>query len=153
LTATALILGAAVYAVRGPRATLRPAAVADDTPAACIARLLSAEERGDARDYLDCFAAGERENLETLWQGRSDSQRAAELQSRFAGLVGRALTDLAFPDPDHAALILERISKDHIERQQMTLVRTDSQWQIATLSTSDWKTPAIPYGTPVFGQQ
>jgi hypothetical protein len=150
LPAAVLILGAAVFIARTPRVELRSAAPADDSPEACVARLIGAEQRGDSRAYLDCFAPSRRTKLETLWQGRLQSHIAAELRDQPATLVGRAVTDVTFTDVDHAKLVLERIHKDHTRRQEIKLVRDAGRWQIAELSTPDRQTPAIPYGTPVF---
>ena len=146
----AALLAAAVFASRGLRLAPQPAVAAEDSPAACIDRLLAAEERGDSHAYLDCLAVPEREQLEALWKGRSPSQIAAELREQSTGMVGRVLTDLSLPDADHARLVLERISKDHTRRQTVSLSREAGTWRVAELSTSDWQTPAIPYGTPVF---
>lgn len=145
-----LIVGALLFAVRTAGVESHSAPQADDSPEACIARLLSAEERGDSRAYLECFTDPQQRKLEITWQGRAPSQIATELRSQFAGLVGRATTDLKFADPDHAGLVLERIKEDHTERQQVILIREGGRWQIESLSKPDWQAPAIPYGTPVF---
>lgn len=144
-----LIAGAALYAARGSRHESSQTK-ADDSPQACIVHLLAAEERGDSRAYLECFCLARREELEALWKDRQRSQVEAELRGRFAGVVGRAITDLKFADTEHAKLVLERISKDRTERQHVQLVRDGGRWRIAALSAPDWQTPDIPYGTPVF---
>jgi hypothetical protein len=150
LASVLLILGGAVFITRTPRVESRSATPPDDSPEACIARLLAAEQRGDSHAYLDCFMLPRRKDLETLWQGRSQSQIAAELQRQSAGMVGRAVTDLTFADPDRGRLVLERIHKDHTRRQRVALVRDKGRWQIADLSTPDRQIPAVPFGTPVF---
>jgi hypothetical protein len=153
LPAALLILGAAVFIARTPRVESRATPVEDDSPEACVARLLAAEQRGDMRGYLDCFALPRRTELETLWQGRSQTEIAAELRDQCAGLVGRAVTDVKLSDPDHARLVLERIHKDHTTRQPVTFVRDAGRWRIADLSAPDRHTPSVAYGTPVFTPQ
>jgi hypothetical protein len=153
LPAALLIVGAAVFIARIPRVESRATPVEDDSPEACVARLLSAEQRGDVRGYLDCFALPRRTELETLWQGRSQSEIAPELRDQSAGLVGRAVTDVKLSDPDHARLVLEWIHKDHTTRQSVTLVCDGGRWQIADLSAAEHQAPSVPYGTPVFTPQ
>ncbi len=152
LPAALLLLGAAVGLARRPRAESQRERPMDDTPEACISRLLAAEERGDSRAYLECFVPPRRGKVETAWQGRSPAEVAAELHSQSAGLVGRVVTDLEFSDPHHAGLTLERIHKDHTRRQHVELACEGGPWQIVDLSTPDSQTPAIPYGTPVYGR-
>lgn len=149
----AALLGAAVFASLRPRFEPQPVSAADDSPEACVGRLLAAEERGDSAAYLDCFILPQREKLAALWRGRSPSQIAAELRDQSAGMVGRALTELSLADPDHARLVLERIGKDHTRRQEVSLSRERGTWRIAELAAADWQTPPIPYGTPVFTRQ
>jgi hypothetical protein len=149
IPAALLILGACIVIAHPPTVESRLAMPEDDSPEACVARLLAAEQRGDVRAFLDCFAPSRRTKLETLWQGRSQSRIAAEVQSQSVGMVGRAVTEVTFPDPDHARLVLERIHKEHTLRQRIEFVRTDGHWQIADLSAPEHETPAIPYGTPV----
>jgi hypothetical protein len=147
-----LILGACVVIARTPRRESQPAPppAEDDSPGACVARLLAAEASGDSRAYLDCFSRSQRTKLELVWQGRSTTEISTELRRQSAGLVGSAVTDVTFADPDHADLVFERIHKDHTARQQMNVVRDGGRWQIAELSTPNRQTPTVPYGTPVF---
>ncbi len=144
-----LMLGAAIAVSRSQHVTGQPAAT-DDSPELCVARLLTVEKQGDVGGYLSCFGAAPRAELEIQWRDRSPAQIAAALRSRSAGLVGQAVTNIQLIEPHRAALMLERIEKDHIERQRIELARTDGRWEITRLSPADWRTPAIPYGTPVF---
>jgi len=145
-----LIVGACAVIARMPRVESAAAPIEGDTPEACISRLLVAEQRGGAREYLDCFTASQRATLEALWQERSQSQIVADLQSQSVGLVGCAVTDITFAGPDYARLVVERIYKDHTRRQHVALMRDRGGWQIAELDTPEHQTPPIPYGTPVF---
>jgi hypothetical protein len=151
--AALLILGVCAVIARSPR--VEPAATPreGDTPEGCVSRLLSAEQHGDMRAYLDCFTLTQRARFKAVWQGRSQSQIGAELQKHSAGLAGRAVTDVTFTDSDHASLVLERIHKDHTRRQQVALVRDERRWLVADLAEPEHRTPAIPYGTPVFTPQ
>jgi hypothetical protein len=144
------MLGAVIAASRSQRVDSTASSTADDSPELCVARLLAVEKQGNVRGYLSCFGAARRAELETQWKDRSPTQIASELRERAAGLVGHAVTGVEFPEPDRAALALERIEKDHIERQRVELSRTDGRWEISRLSPADWQTPAIPYGTPVY---
>jgi hypothetical protein len=112
--------------------------------------LLAVEKQGDVRGYLSCFGAARRAELEIQWKDRPTAQIARELRERAAGLVGHAVTGVELFGPDRAALVLERIEKDHIERQRVELSRTHGRWEITRLSPADWQLPAVPYGTPVF---
>jgi hypothetical protein len=56
-------------------------------------------------------------------------------------------------EPGRAALVLERIEKDHTERQRVELSRNEGRWEITRLSPADWQTPTTPYGTPVFASK
>jgi hypothetical protein len=144
------IIGVCVVIARVPRVESAAAPIDGDTPEACVARLLSAEQRGDPRACLDCFTFSQRAKFEVVWQGRSQARIAAELQNQSAGLVGCAVTDVSFADPGHAGLVLERIHKDHTRRQQVALVCDKGRWLVADLAEPQHQTPAIPYGTPVF---
>jgi hypothetical protein len=124
--------------------------LADDSPQSCITRLLAAERSGDTNAYLSCFSEEQRTALQTSWRQRPNRQTSAELRYRSAGMVGHAVSDVEFAEPDRATLILERIEKDHTERQRVDLSRRAGRWQIAKLAAADWQRPAIPYGTPVF---
>jgi hypothetical protein len=150
LPVAVLILGAAIAVSQSQRVVSTPAPITEDSPEICVVRLLVVEKQGDVDGYLSCFDAARRSELETRWRDRSPAQIAAELRERGAGLVGQAVTDIQLVNPDRATLVLERIEKDHVERQRVELTRTDGRWKIARLSTADWQTPAIPYGTPVF---
>jgi hypothetical protein len=145
-----LIFGAAVAMSRSQRVDSTASSTTDDSPELCVARLLAVEKRGDVRGYLSCFGAARRAELETEWKDRPPAQIARELRERAAGLVGQAFTGVELLEPGRAALMLERIEKDHIERQRVELSRTDGRWEITRLSPSDWQTPVVPYGTPVF---
>ena len=151
------IIGGLAVVSRSRPVSSQPASsqltLADDSPQACIARLLAAERTGDVSAYLACFAEEQRAALRTSWRQRPDRQLAAELRERSAGLVGHAVSDVEFVEPDRASLILERIEKDHTERQHLDLSRLAGRWQIAKLDAPDWHRPAIPYGTPVFTPQ
>ena len=149
LPAALLMLGVCVVIARVPRVESAASSREGDTPEACAARLLVAEQRGGVRDYLDCFMPSQRAKFEALWQGRSQSQIGAELQKCSAGLVGRAITQVTFADPENARLVLERIHKDHTRRQQVTLIRDNGHWLVADLAEPEHQRPAIPYGTPV----
>ena len=124
-----LVLGAVLVVARTPRVESRPEPQADDSPEACVNRLLAAEERGDARAYLDCFAPLPRAELETVWQGRSPAEIAAELRRQSAGLVGRAVTDVKFTDPDHARLVLHR-DLDRLARHPPLAVQVDERLRV-----------------------
>ena len=145
-----LVLGGAVAVSRSQRVDSTASSTTDDSPELCMARLLAVEKQGDVRGYLSCFGAARRAELEAQWKDRSPTQIARELRERAAGLVGHAVTGVELLEPDRAALVLERIEKDHIERQPVELSRTDGHWEITRLSPADWQTPAVPYGTPVF---
>jgi hypothetical protein len=150
LPAALLILGVCAVIARTPRVESAATTREGDTPEGCISRLLAAEQRGDMRAYLDCFTLTQRAKFEAHWQRRSQTQIAAELRNPSAGLVGRAVTDVTFADPEHARLVLERIHKDHTRRQQVILIRDNGHWLVADLAAPEHQTPAIPYGTPVF---
>lgn len=145
-----LALGAAIAISRVQHFAPPQAATADDSPESCVARLLAFETQGDVSGYLSCFGAARRAELETGWQHLSGAQRAAELRSRSAGLVGQAITEVEILKPDRATLVLERIEKDHTERQRVELSRTVEHWEITRLSPAEWQTPEVRYGTPVF---
>ena len=146
-----LIAIASLLAVRSSGIEPQYEHLADDTPDACITRLLSAEEHGDAKAYLDCFTRAEREKLEANW--RDPSQLASNLSGRKTGVVGCALTGLELIDANQAELVIERISDDHVTRQPVSLIQNGGRWFVANLSTPERHEPAIPYGTSVFTQE
>jgi hypothetical protein len=148
--AALVILAAVVAIARQPRPGSHSAIPQDDSPETCVARLLAAERQGNFGAYLECFTESQRARLETIWHDRSPREVAAELQERSAGLVGQAVTAVVLAAPDRASLVLERIEKDHTERQFVDLTRDSGRWQIAKLSAGDWQSPTIPYGAPVF---
>ena len=150
LAVAVLVLGIAIAASRSR--DLRSQSTAGDSPESCVTRMLAAEKQGDVGSYLSCFDALKRAEMEALWKDRSHPQIADELRESAAGLVGQAVTDVQFLGADRAALLLERIEKDHVDRQRIELARSGGPWEITRLSPSDWQTPAIPYGTPVFAQ-
>jgi len=147
-----MIIGGLVLISRSGPASSH-SAPADDTPESCISRLLAAERKADLPAYLECFAERQRAELRASWPAQSDRQTAAELRDRSAGLVGHAVSDVELATPDRASLILERIEKDHSERQRVDLQRVDGRWLIVRLASGAWQRPAIPYGTPVFTPQ
>jgi hypothetical protein len=149
LPAALLILGTVLVVARN-RGVERRSPSTEDSPEACIARLLTAEKSGDSRAYLDCFALSQKKKLEMVWQGQSQSQIAVDLCNQSAGLLGQAVTDVKFTDSDHAGLVLERIHKDYALRQDVELARDGGRWRITGLSAPERQTPAVPYGTPVF---
>jgi hypothetical protein len=122
---------------------------ADDSPEACIARLLAAEKACDVRAYLDCFDTTQCDKFRVAWKDAPRSRVAGELRAACDGLAGQALTNMEFADADHVSLVLERIHKDHTARQKIVLCRESQKWRIAELAPLDWHAPAIPYGTPV----
>lgn len=146
--AAALVLIAAGWRVGVRREAL---SVLSDfaSPEACLAQMLAAEQSGDLAAYLECFSNAARDELRAGWTDASRVRIVHELQSSSAGLAGRAVTQLEFDPPDHAALVLERIYKDHAARQKFRFTRREGRWQIDAPPVSDWKAPAIPYGTPV----
>ena len=155
-------IGGLIAASRSRPASSRPASSqptgsqsmdADDSPQFCITRLLAAERSGDTNAYLSCFAEEQRTALQASWRQRPNRQTAAELRDRSTGLVGHAVSDVEFVEPNRASLIFERIEKDHTERQRIDLARVAGRWQIAKLASADWHRPAIPYGAPVFTPQ
>jgi len=144
-----MILGGLVVLSHSRPASSQPA-LTNDTPEACVARLLAAERAGALTDYLECFSEQQRTELHASWQAQTDRQTIAELRDRSSGLVGHAISDLEFAAPDRASLVLERIEKDHTARQRIDLQQIDGRWLITKLATADWQRTAIPYGTPVF---
>lgn len=150
LPAAVLVLAGFALLARSQRSETQAAGDKTDFPQACLSRLLAAEQKGDPAAYLACFEGSQRDRLRVLWTGRSESDVSAELQKRSVGLVGHSIGEIDFPVPDRACVMLERITKDHHERQRVELLRQNGRWTIAELSTPDWSTPVIPYGTPVF---
>src|SRR5262249_16037275 len=102
--AALLILGVFAVIARTPRLEAAAPPLEGCSPEGGVSRLVSAEQRGDSRAYRDGFILSQRMKLETLWQGRSQSQIGAELQKCSAGLVGRAITQVTFADPENARL-------------------------------------------------
>jgi hypothetical protein len=45
--------------------------------------------------------------------------------------------------------MIERVAKDHSERQQIDLCCDQGRWQITGLSPAEWIRPRIPCGTPL----
>jgi hypothetical protein len=148
VTLTLLVIGAIVVAVRQPVPKPIPPSDAD-TPQACVNRMLAAEENGDPVAYLDCISGEYRVETEARWSKRTSAEKTAELQGLSAGLVGRTLNDVQLDDPNHARLVLERVSQDYIERQQILLSRESSRWKITRIGEPQRHRPSIRYGTPV----
>ena len=153
LSLTVIVVGGALATMRDSNRGHFVASHSEDTPEDCVLRMLSAEAAGDQARYLSCFVDSQRIVLNAAWEGRTASDVAEELRSRGDSLVGRAVTNVQFADPDHSELIVERLSLDQAGRQRATLVRQHRRWEITSLSEIEWKRPTIPYGTPVGSEQ
>lgn len=144
-----LIAIASLLAVRTSGIEPPSERLVDDSPEACITRLLSAEVHGDVGAYLDCFSQAEHSRLGAKWQSYSQSQIASEVLGYSSDLVGKAITNLNYEGADRAGLTIERIKVDRVGHQEARLIREHGWWQVATLSAVNWRRPSIPYGTPV----
>jgi hypothetical protein len=151
--AAAVALLAVVMALSRQSPAPAPAARTDapfDTPDGAVAALVAAEQAADVAGYADCFAGELREKIEARMVEAAGDTFAEELRSRATNLTGHVTTDLQQPDADSAALVLERIFRNHNSRSRIRLRRYGSQWKIVEQTALDNFAPEIPYGTPVF---
>jgi hypothetical protein len=123
----------------------RPADPKTTGPADRITAMLDAAGRGDVGEYLACFAGDLREQNEA---------RSTEKPREFAELIRAGAVDLVgivtAPiriDADRAEFLLERVRREYVERQTVTLRVIAGDWRIVGLSPVERHVPEFRYGT------
>jgi hypothetical protein len=137
---------AALVAASGARQSPVARGAPDDTPEACVARLIAAEGAGDRADYLACFVEARHPAISAGWRGRPAAHVAADLRDRASDLTGYAVTDVSVSASEQATLVLERIYRERHARQRVHLVREAGGWRIDELGPAESQTPAVRYG-------
>ena len=123
-----------------------------ETPEAAVTAFFDAASRGDASAYLALTTGGVRARLDGSRSELGAGGFKAEIQRSAKGVKGLAVSRSAEQPPEGVALDVELVFIDRNELQRFTLLASRGGWLIAGIAPAQTTKPAIPYGTPVFGE-
>ena len=150
-------LVALAIALRGrkpatPASPLAPPGRSAEAPEAVVSAFFDAASRADAAAYLALTTGGVRKRLDGTRSELGPDGFRAEIQRSAEGVKGLAVSHSADQPPEGVALDVELVFLDRNERQRFTLMPSGGGWLIADITPATATKPAIPYGTPVFGE-
>ena len=119
---------------------------AEDSPLACVTRMIAAAQAGNVATYRACFTGQPLKELSSA----EGADNGATLRQSVADLLGYATHDLEMASDGRARLVLERIHAGYNDVQRVDLYLENGRWKIDRIERLDRPTPEIPYGTPIY---
>lgn len=127
------------------------------TPEDTVSAFFEAASRGDDSAYLALVGGEVRRSLLAARAELGREAFRANLRRTASGIKGLAISRASPPTCEQTdgvvALDVEIVFADRNERQRITLGLTaGGVWTIRRIGRAEAAWPAIPYGTPVFGE-